>query len=33
MLLPISEVATQQQHSSKNLQISQETLPLEVFEM
>ena len=33
MLLPISEVATQQQRSSKNLQISQETLPLEVFEM
>ena len=33
MLRPISEVATQQEHSSKNLQIFRETPPLKVVEM
>ena len=33
MVRPISGVATQQKHSSKNLQVFPETPPLEVFEM
>ena len=33
MVRPISEEVTQQEHSSKNLQISPETHLLEVFKM
>ena len=33
MLWPISEVVTQQKHSSKNLQISQETRPFKLFKI
>ena len=33
MLRPISEIATHQELSSKNLQFSAESPPLEMFEM